>query len=131
MKSAPILRFAVTGTLGFMVDGFLMLKISELLNVTHLHARALSFPIALSTTWLLNRYWTFEGGTARNPTFQFGLHLAGQLITMLINYGIFAALTLTVSFFAAQPLSALAMGAVCAASFSYLYAHYFSFSQPR
>ncbi|MCB1745453.1 MAG: GtrA family protein [Gammaproteobacteria bacterium] len=122
-------RFLITGTIGFLTDGLLMLAASNTLGISVLMARGVSFPIAVTVTWQLNRHWTFEHGRSRRAGGQYVLYLAGQLISLAINYGVFALLVTSVS--ALHPLLALASGAACALVFSYLYARMVAFREAR
>ena len=122
-------RFLATGTCGFIVDAGAMLLVAEGLGVTVLAARCVSFPVAVTITWLLNRHWTFEHGRSRKPSEQYVLYLSGQLVSLAINFGVFAALVLNAQIFAARPVLALAVSAVIALGFSYLFARFVSFQQ--
>ncbi len=50
-----LLRFGVVGAIGFAVDGGVMQLLTSAAGVSPLIARAVSFPLALSVTWALNR----------------------------------------------------------------------------
>lgn len=90
-------------------------------------ARAVSFPAALSATWLLNRHWTFEHGRTRSAQSQYVLYVVGQLGSLAINFSVFAYLVSDVALFSRYPVLALGIGAVVALVFSYLYARLVAF----
>lgn len=62
MPSLRFLRFGVVGVAGFLVDYGSYLLFSSLMPFYL--ARLLSFAVAVCTTWLLNRSWTFQ----QNPS---------------------------------------------------------------
>lgn len=124
-----LLRYLATGTCGFLVDAGVMQWVSEGFEVSVLVARCASFPPAATVTWLLNRYWTFEHGRARKASSQYVLYLCGQLVSLVVNFGVFAALLLSVEIFANRPIAALAVGAVVGLVFNFLFARLVAFRQ--
>lgn len=88
MKS--FLRFCAVGTIGFLIDaGILQLLVSG----THANpyaARVVSFFAAASTTWFLNRRFTFQ--VAHSATRKEWLHYVGLMtLGACVNYGTYAA----------------------------------------
>lgn len=121
-------RFAVVGSIGFAIDGGVMQLLTSLAGVSPLIARAVSFPLALSVTWTLNRIWTFETGRLRPPGPQYRRYLAVQIAGFAINYAIFAALVTAGAPWRGYPLLALMVGALTSMLFTYVMsrAHVFS-----
>ena len=60
---SQFLRFALVGVAGYLVDATVLTVLVEAANVDRYSARAVSFICAASTTWWLNRHFTF----AKNP----------------------------------------------------------------
>jgi putative flippase GtrA len=85
-----ILRFSVVGGVGFVIDGTLLwLLISG--DVNPYLARALSFPIAVVATWILNRNWTFRASRDASNKGQFRRYFAVQVTGALSNYAVYSA----------------------------------------
>lgn len=107
------LRFGVVGTVGFLVDTA-VLYAGLALGLGLYSGRAVSYVAAASTTWALNRAWTFRdpaGGQAPMAR-QWALFLLVNLIGFAFNYGTYAALIGFVPMVAAHPVLGVAAGAV-------------------
>lgn len=83
-------RFCIAGTIGFVVDAGVLELLVRALDANPYTARIGSFLCAATTTWWINRRYTFEAAHA--PTSQewigyVGLMLAGAAV----NYGVYAA----------------------------------------
>lgn len=113
------LRFLVVGSIGFVVDGGILLLLEGLAGWPPLAARLLSFPIAATATWLLNRTWTFKEGRALPPRRQYTLYLLIQLAGGALNFSAFVAL-IQIPVFRAWPIAALAIASVAAMSVTYI-----------
>lgn len=91
-------RFAIAGSIGFGVDLLVLLILVDVFGVPPLLAKAGSFSVALPTTWLINRAWTFRRrfDAPRKLSLQeFGAYLAVQLTGASVNYATFAVVLLT------------------------------------
>lgn len=89
--SGQLLWFAVVGTIGFVVDATTLVLTRDWLGVYA--ARLLSFVVAVTATWLLNRSVTFKGreagvGIVQEYARYFGLMIAGGLV----NYATYSLL---------------------------------------
>ncbi|PPD31404.1 MAG: hypothetical protein CTY21_12115, partial [Methylomonas sp.] len=112
-------RFAIVGAAGFCVDaGILTLLMSVGWDV--LLARLVSFSLAVSTTWLLNRNWTFQVTTPVTGGRQYALYTAIQILGALINLGIFTILISIYTPFRAWPWIPLGAAAFFALLFNYV-----------
>lgn len=98
-----VFRFGIVGSTGFVVDGGVLLALVTS-GVEALLARALSFPLAVLTTWWLNRTWTFVGADKSRPYRQFNLYFAVQLFGAFVN---FVAYAIVLRFIEATPFNAL------------------------
>jgi putative flippase GtrA len=54
-------RFCVVGGTGFLTDAGILAVLVHGLALGPFLARAISFAVALTATWLLNRHWAFAG----------------------------------------------------------------------
>lgn len=122
------LRFLVVGSIGFMVDGGMMMLLEAQVGWSPLLARMLSFPLAVTVTWLLNRIWTFKRRTQRAAAGQYALYFLIQLGGLAINFSVFALLISSVAWFADHSIVALALGSVLAMVFTFACSTRFVFS---
>jgi len=113
-----LVRFAVVGAIGFAVDaGVLHLLVADA-GWSPFAARALSFPPALTSTFLLNRAWTFR--SLRIPIAQaYGAYTVIQVIGAQVNLAVFSLCVLLVPLLYDWPLIALAIGAGVALLFNF------------
>jgi putative flippase GtrA len=105
------LRFGVVGTIGFVLDTA-VLYAGLALGLGLYGGRAVSYLVAASTTWALNRLWTFRGRGEGPAHQQWALFLLVNLIGFAMNYGTYAALIAFVPMVAAHPVLGVAAGAI-------------------
>ena len=111
-------RFAIVGAIGFSVDAGVLHLLVAKAGWSPFAARALSFPPALTSTFLLNRAWTFK--SLRIPAVQaYGAYTLIQIAGALINLAVFALCVLLVPVLYQWPLIALAIGAGASLLFNF------------
>ena len=106
------LRFGIVGTVGFLVDSAVLLGMMAL-GLGPYGGRVVSYLAAASTTFALNRAWTFRS-TARDAPVaaQWGRFVALNMVGFAANYGTYAALIATMPLVAAYPVLGVAAGSV-------------------
>ncbi len=106
------LRFGVVGTVGFLVDSAVLLSMMAL-GLGPYGGRVVSYLAAASTTFALNRAWTFRGAGREQPvTAQWGRFVLLNLVGFAVNYGTYAALVATSPLVAEYPVLGVAAGSV-------------------
>jgi putative flippase GtrA len=105
------LRFGVVGTVGFVVDTA-VLYAGLAVGLGLYSGRAVSYVAAATTTWALNRAWTFRGQGEGPVARQWALFLVVNLIGFACNYGTYAALVASVPVVAEAPVIGVAAGAL-------------------
>lgn len=105
------LRFGVVGGIGFVVDTTVLYGMLALGAGLYL-GRAVSYLAAASTTWALNRAWTFRGRGGGPVHRQWALFVVVNLGGFVLNYGTYAALVTFVPVVAAHPVLGVAAGSV-------------------
>lgn len=105
------LRFGVVGSIGFIVDTGVLYGALALGAGLYL-GRAVSYVVAATTTWALNRAWTFRGHGGGALHRQWALFVAVNLGGFVLNYGTYAALVAFVPLVAAHPVLGVAAGSV-------------------
>ncbi len=92
LLSAQFLRFGLVGGAGFAVDAGLLRGLIEL-GLGYYSGRAISFLAAATTTWILNRSFTFRRDAPSafaHPAAEWVSYLGLMLIGGLANYGTYA-----------------------------------------
>jgi putative flippase GtrA len=126
--------FLLAGVVGFVVDGGLLALEVHVLHMNVYLARGISFAVAVTVTWLINRRLTFrstrasEGGRGR----EYGRYLTVQVAGALVNLGVFSGLVAGVPSLRTLPIVPLAVGAVFGLVVNYAGSRYWVFSErPR
>jgi putative flippase GtrA len=119
-------RFGVVGTIGFLVDTA-VLYAGMALGLGLYSGRAVSYVAAATTTWGLNRTWTFRGQGSGPVVRQWALFLAVNLVGFACNYGTYAALVESVAFAAQHPVIGVAGGALAGMIGNFLLSRRFVF----
>lgn len=121
------LRFAVVGVVGLAVDGIVLFACLNWLGTGLYAGRAVSYLAAASTTWLLNRIFTFpeadRSGTAR----QWMRFVLLNGIGGVANYGMYS---LVVTFgppVAALPYLGILAGSVTGLTFNFWMSRRYAF----
>jgi putative flippase GtrA len=104
------LRFGVVGTAGFVVDTAVVYSTRLWLGLYG--AGALSYVVAASANWLLNRVWTFRGQGSGPAHRQWALFMATNLVGFVLNRGTYAVLVTLSPVCAQNPVIAVAAGSI-------------------
>ena len=126
-----LLSFGIIGTFGFMVDVAVLYAVAPLLG--WLVGRVISFLAAASTTWWLNRKYTFAGG-ASQPPLEARRQYARYILVMLggaaLNYASYAA-TLALVSHSHAPALGVALGSIAGMGINFLSARFLVFGTAR
>lgn len=127
-ETARFARFAAVGVLGFLVDTGALYAAAGL-GAGWLGGRLISYLVAASFTWMVNRRFTFR--VAAPPSVREWLRfLSANGVGGLINYATYAALFVCVPLVAAWPVLGVAAGAVAGLMVNYLLSRHFVFRRP-
>lgn len=127
-NASRFFRFCVVGSVGFLVDGG-SLTILVALGVGPYTARLISFPLAVTVTWLFNRKWTFADGATTRPKREYTVYFVVQITGALINLGVYAALLSHWEVLKAIVLVPFAVASATALIFNYVGMQWFVFTQ--
>ncbi|MBS7811788.1 GtrA family protein [Roseococcus pinisoli] len=107
---AQFLRFGVVGVAGFLVDAG-VLTVMLWAGLGPYAGRVVSYLAAASTTFALNRAWTFRTAARDAPvTAQWGRFVMLNLVGFAANYGTYAALIAGTEIVATHPVLGVAAG---------------------
>ena len=82
-RGAEMLRFAVAGAVGFVIDYGLMVLLVQKFHMHYLLATALAFLVSVIANYLLCAYWVFKGADTKS-----GGVKAGFILTSVIGLGL-------------------------------------------
>ena len=107
---AQFLRFGVVGTCGFVVDTATVYALRGTFGLYG--AGMVSYLLAATSNWALNRVWTFRGQGSGPAHRQWARFMLANLAGFVLNRGTYAALVTWVPLCASQPVFAVAAGSV-------------------
>lgn len=102
-------RFCMVGCVGFGTEA-IILTVLALFGVGPIFGRFISFPIAVTITWLLNRNFSFR---SRNPAAREGMrYFLVQCAGAVVNIGAYISLAETIPLMTRHPVAALFIGSL-------------------
>jgi putative flippase GtrA len=127
------LRFGAVGTVGFAVDTAVLYAALWFAGAGPYGGRLLSYLAAATTTWALNRCWTFRDRRSTvSAATQWASFLAVNLVGFGSNYGTYAALVALSPFCAQYPVVGVAAGALAGMAGNFFLSRRFVFgARPR
>ena len=131
MNSRKLPGFGVVGAVGFLIDAGILTLLMTGFGFDHYSARAISFTVAVTFTWYLNRRWVFEKSTASMSGREYSSYLVVQVIGAVINLSVFVAVIEFVPQLANLPVIPLAVGAIAALLFNFSASSRFVFSESQ
>lgn len=128
MMQTTASRFAIVGGVGFAVDAAILTLLANSAEMGVYLPRLISFPIALTCTWQLNRNWTFPSAKKQKRVTQYSRYAAVQITGALLNLAIYAlAIIFGPEWFGLIVVVPLAIASGVAMVFNYLGARYWAF----
>jgi putative flippase GtrA len=124
-SQAQFFKFAVVGTIGFLADTAIVYALRGACGLYV--AGLISYGIVATLNWALNRAWTFRGASGGRAHVQWARYLVLNLIGLVINRGTYAALIASFALARAQPVFAVAAGAVAGMMINFIASKKFVF----
>ena len=118
-------RFAAIGGIGFVVDGGILTVLNSVYDVNLFYARLVSFSVAVTVTWFLNRQLTFAPNADAGR--EWGRYAVVNSIGALLNMGIFFWLIYAFEQLATWPIIPLAIAASIALVFNFFGSRHVAF----
>ncbi|MEM7224888.1 MAG: GtrA family protein [Pseudomonadota bacterium] len=122
------LRFGVVGVIGFVVDAGTLAVLLNL-GLGLYSGRLVSFLLALTVTWALNRRFTFRDKSPERAR-QWGRFAVVATLGGAINYGVYAWMVSHLASVAAWPTIGVAAGSLASYLFNFSASRVFVFRCP-
>lgn len=119
-----VLRFGAVGVIGFFVNAGLVEALAGLINP--LWAEAVAFPVAATTTWWLNRRYTF-GTSGDDWHVEWLRYIGANAGGWLANNAVYFALILSFSLLYVHPSLAVAAGSLAGMVLNFTASKWFVF----
>jgi putative flippase GtrA len=119
MMRQQLVRFAVAGGVGFIVDAA-VLYLCLWLGFGYFAGRLVSFLLAVFATWRFNRRYTFQVTGGRSIWNEWWHYLAAMSLGGVVNFGVYSAAILALPKHVWTPLLAVGLGSVVAMSVNFL-----------
>ena len=128
---AQFFRFAIVGTIGFLVDALVLTFLLSATGFGFYLGRLISFLIAATVTWGLNRRFTFRDRRPHGKVKQWMRFVVVNSGGGLINYGAYSMLILTFEIARAWPVMGVAAGSIAGLAFNFTVSKFLVFQLPQ
>ena len=125
-----ILKFGAVGVCGFLVDASVLYLAWSWLGIDLYSSRVLSYICAATTTWWLNRTWTFRSRDERHWA-EWLRFVALNLSGGIVNYTTYALLVTFAPLFGRYPVLAVAVGSLSGMFVNYAASYVWVFKSPN
>lgn len=113
------LKFSGIGIVSFLIDVVVFQAALSLAGMSPYAARVVSFVVATSAAWWLNRTFTFHDADNGRADMQWARFFAANLVGGAVNYAVFVLMIATLPIAATYPVLALAAGSVSGVFFNF------------
>lgn len=121
-----LLRFAVVGAIGFVVDVTVLYALLGL-SLDYMTARLISFVAAAYTTWRINRRVTFNPAQNESAWIEWGRYLLAMSLGGCVNLAAYHTVMSTFAQTVFTPGLAVAIGSVCGLAVNFVTAKWWVF----
>ena len=127
--SSEFLLFSLVGVAGFLVDAGTLYVSSMMLGLNPYLGRLVSYLAAATTTWHLNRRFTFTFADTKRPHRQWAKFVATNAIGGIVNYGVYVAIIINAPHTTSTLMLAVAAGSLSGLVFNFYVSKYYVFSR--
>ncbi len=113
------LRFVLAGGVGFLIEATLLTALVRWAHWVAWHGRLISFPLAVTATWWLNRRYAFRGTRNAAGRAEYAAYFAIQLGGAALNFGVFALCLHVAPALGDWPVIPLAVGGIAGLVFNF------------
>jgi putative flippase GtrA len=109
---SQFLRFSAIGVAGFLIDALSLYFAMNVLGAGHYSGRAFSYFVAATSTWALNRRFTFHAQRSSNRLAEWAKFFTANAAGGLVNYAVYSALVATSAVVSEWPILGVAAGSL-------------------
>jgi putative flippase GtrA len=113
------LKFCGIGIVAFLIDVVVFQAVLSLSGASLYVARLVSFVVATTAAWWMNRTFTFQDAENSRAHLQWARFFAANLVGGSVNYAVFVLAIAIVPLAAVYPVLALAAGSVSGIAFNF------------
>jgi putative flippase GtrA len=110
--SSRFIRFSGVGTVGFIVDSAVLYFMVYIAGFNLFAGRIISYLFAATTTWFLNRNFTFTDSKRSQRTRQWFKFLLVNTAGGIVNYAVYAGAIIISATVANHPIIGVALGSL-------------------
>lgn len=129
LLSSPFVRFSIVGGIGFLVDAAVLYAVIYGLDVGLLVGRLISYFAAATTTWYLNKVFTFTDAPRAHAGKQWAKFVLTNGIGGAVNYATYTLVVLNLPGEPWVPLVGVMLGSLAGLVFNYILSRRFVFGQ--
>ena len=123
-----LFAFGLVGIIGFIIDAGTLYFV-RWLGLGLIVGRSISYLTAATSTWLLNRRFTFRSRLDRGAMHEWSLFMLSQLAGAAFNLGLYSWLVTVSAAVAAQPVIGVAVGSLAGMLVNFFVARRFVFKE--
>ncbi len=112
LTSSRFIRFSGVGTVGFIVDSSVLYFVVYIVGLNLFAGRIISYLFAATTTWFLNRHFTFTDSRNSPRTRQWFKFILVNTFGGVINYAVYAGAIIISDTVSHHPVIGVALGSV-------------------
>jgi putative flippase GtrA len=120
-------RFCIVGAIGFCVDTSILLSLVRLYGVDPYVARVVSYLVAATGTWALNRQFTFDSRSASRLHHEWARYISVNAIGGGVNYLAYALSVWSLALAGHQLILGVAVGAAMGLAVNFTASRYLVF----
>jgi len=124
-------KFGLVGVVGLVVDVLVVSLCVRVGDLDVYSSRVASYLCAATTTWALNRAFTFSDAARGGILRQWATFLAANLVGGVVNYGVYSGLVASIALFHSYPEAATAAGSLAGMFFNFAASKRFVFKTTR
>jgi putative flippase GtrA len=109
---SQFLRFTLIGAVGFLVDAGALYLAMAWLGAGHYSGRVVSYAVAASSTWALNRRFTFHAQRSKNWLAEWARFFTTNAAGGIANYVVYATLVASWPLVREWPILGVAAGSI-------------------
>jgi putative flippase GtrA len=120
MLPERVVKFAIVGVIAAVVDMAVVESLIRFVRLDYYSARVVSYLVAATAAWALNRRFTFYDADRARAQAQWLRYLLLNAFGGAINYALYAGLVTAFAFFRSFPFIAVGFGSLAGMTFNFI-----------